>query len=72
MKRLVSPADILTEQIRQSLSITEPRDAVGPCWRVALALTVQTYGQAQTANALRDLADLVEQDLMRALRRAMQ
>jgi hypothetical protein len=72
MKRLVSPADILTEQIRQSLSGIEPRDAVGPCWRVALVFAVQAYGQAQTANALRDLADLVEQDLMRALRRAMQ
>ena len=72
MMTLHSNADRTARKIRKIADDAEPLDAVHATWRVALIKAVQVYGPAMTANALRDLADEIERDLIASVREGMQ
>lgn len=55
----------LARRLRAVLANEPTDDATRAAWRVALLVAVNGYGPALTANALRDLADDLENDLMR-------
>jgi hypothetical protein len=65
-KMIIAPdkTDIVYRRLRAVLNSTAPDIATRAAWRVALLVAVKHYGAALTANALRDLADELERDLM--------
>ncbi|PZX44573.1 hypothetical protein LY56_01821 [Roseinatronobacter thiooxidans] len=57
-------ADILARKIRAQCDRVDPKLATHAAWRVAVVVAIKAYGVPLTIDALRDLADEIERDLI--------